>query len=150
MASQNQSLYSVAPVTYFESASFVDQVDFYSSVDIVVSPHGAQLTGIAFMPPCGSVMELSPKGYSVPEYFGSLAKSSGLQHSYIYMSEGDERKDYAASMRTLSLRETMRRINMCASPQLIVDAVQQLVEEWKQCQLRQSWSQSVATAPESW
>jgi hypothetical protein len=136
LASQNETLYSVAPVTYFESASFLDQVDFYSSIDIVVSPHGAQLTGIAFMSstPCGSVLELFPKGYSIPEYFGSLATSSGQHHSYFYMSQGNEMEENAMFMRGFENREASRRVDFCGTPSRIADAVRLLVEEWKQCQ----------------
>jgi hypothetical protein len=45
-----QSLVST-PVRYtlFETATFSDQIDFFSSVDILVSPHGAQLSGAAFL-----------------------------------------------------------------------------------------------------
>jgi hypothetical protein len=136
LASHNETLYSVAPVTYFESASFLDQVDFYSSMDIVISPHGAQLTGIAFMPACGSVMELFPKGYSLPMYFGSLATSSGLHHSYFYMSQGSEDEENTMFMSGSGNREASRRVDFCGTPSRIVDAVRLLVEEWKQCQIR--------------
>lgn len=136
LASQNETLYSVAPdVTYFESASFLDQVGFYSSMDIVISPHGAQLTGIAFMPACGSVLELFPKGYSIPKYFGSLATSSGLHHSYFYMSQGNETEENAMFMTSLENREASRRVDFCGTPSKTVEAVRLLVEEWKQCQV---------------
>ena len=134
--SNNETLYSVAPVAYFESASFLDQVDFFSYNDIVISPHGAQLTGIAFLPSCGSVMELFPKGYSIPEVFGSLAATSGLHHSYIYMSQGEETEENAIHMQGGPNREASRSVDFCGTPSQIVDAVQLLVEEWKQCQVR--------------
>lgn len=50
------------PVQYFEGLSFPQQVSFFRSVDIMISPHGAQLTGLPFMnAPCAHVVELFPK-----------------------------------------------------------------------------------------
>jgi hypothetical protein len=40
-------------VVYFEDKSFDEQLAFLSQTDILISPHGAQLTGIPFMPTCG-------------------------------------------------------------------------------------------------
>ena len=52
----------IIPVKYFEKADFEEQVSFFRSTDILISPHGAQLTGIAFMnAPCSHVLELFPK-----------------------------------------------------------------------------------------
>jgi hypothetical protein len=69
---------SSVTIKEFESASFADQVDFYSFVDILISPHGAQLAGLPFMPNCGGFVELMPKVYYRPKFFGSLATGSGL------------------------------------------------------------------------
>ena len=93
MASQNQTQCYVNPVTYFESASsFVDQeVDFYSSVDIVLSLHGAQLTVIAVMPPCSFVMDLFQVAHQI-----KLA--SVFLHSHV---RGRRTKRQSSSMRTL-------------------------------------------------
>ena len=53
---------------YFENSTFQEQVDFYSQLDVAVSPHGAQLTGIMFMTPCSAVLELFPDKYYMPLY----------------------------------------------------------------------------------
>ena len=76
----------------FESVSFmVDQVDFYSSINILISPHGAQLTGLPFMPNCGAlVVELMPKGYLLPNWFGGLAIGSGIGYGFVYMLGRDD------------------------------------------------------------
>lgn len=73
----------------FEGLPVKDQAFFFSSVDILISPHGAQLTGIPFMPNCGQVMEVTPKGYHIPYFFGSLANASGLGHGSVYNSLGN-------------------------------------------------------------
>lgn len=60
-------------VGYFEGAGFREQVSFFRSVDILITPHGAQLTGVAFMnAPCSHVLELFPKVRLVPFFFGFL------------------------------------------------------------------------------
>lgn len=49
-------------IEYFENQNFSDQVQFFRSVDILIAPHGAQLTGVAFMDaPCSHLLELFPK-----------------------------------------------------------------------------------------
>lgn len=49
-------------VEYFEGSDFVEQVSFFRSIEILVAPHGAQLTGVAFMnAPCSHLVELFPK-----------------------------------------------------------------------------------------
>lgn len=49
----------IVNVKNFESADFREQVTFFRSVDILISPHGPQLTGVAFInAPCSHVLEL--------------------------------------------------------------------------------------------
>lgn len=111
----------MVPVMYFEGKTFVEQVSFMSSTDIVISPHGAQLISLPFMPSGGAVLELFPPHYlndgtfvlffpihnCLPdqetlneshqnklhfiEYFGSLSAISGIEHNYIYL--GDDSLD---------------------------------------------------------
>lgn len=45
-------------VAYFEDKEFLEQVTFMMNTDILVSPHGAQLSSILFMPTCGGVFEV--------------------------------------------------------------------------------------------
>ena len=76
-------------VIFFEHLSFVEQVEFFRT-DIVLSGHGAQLTGIPFMKTanvtghCRQVLELSPFDYVLPYPFGLLTVGSGMSHSYVY------------------------------------------------------------------
>lgn len=60
-----------------------------SSTDILVSPHGAQLTNMFFMDRNSSVMEFFPKGWlklaGVGQYvYHWLASWSGMQHQGAY------------------------------------------------------------------
>jgi Glycosyltransferase 61 len=75
------------PVVYFEKAPFRSQVAVMGSVDILITPHGAQETGVAFLPRCGGVLELLPDGYFFPRFYGTLASTAGVEHAYIYLAK---------------------------------------------------------------
>lgn len=53
---------SIVNIKHFAESDFREQVSFFRSVDVLISPHGAQLTGVAFMnSPCSRVLEMFPK-----------------------------------------------------------------------------------------
>jgi hypothetical protein len=121
-------------LTYFEDATFAEQVEFFSSADILISPHGAQLTGLPFMPNCGTVLEIFPKGYYHPFYFGSLAAASGLNHNFISMTKkGDWRNEAARTMQTFKARKHAKREKMCPTTDAVVGVVKQLISQWQDC-----------------
>jgi hypothetical protein len=125
---QNDSSISV---TYFEGVvSFADQVNFYSSIDILISPHGAQLTGAAFLAPCSQLLEVFPHNYVIPDFFGSLATNVGASYAYLYLSDRPPPKETNTA---LSDRIHARATNLCPSTTTIVDAIQELIQDWRQC-----------------
>ncbi|PSS26189.1 Protein O-linked-mannose beta-1,4-N-acetylglucosaminyltransferase [Actinidia chinensis var. chinensis] len=72
-------------VAHPDNLTFCEQVKLMSLTDIVVSPHGAQLTNLIFMDKNSSVMEFFPKGWlklaGVGQYvFHWLASWSGMKH----------------------------------------------------------------------
>ena len=81
-------------VIFFENLSFVEQVEFFRRTDILVSGHGAQLTGVPFLKSdehdgrCKQVLELFPYDYVCPSFFGSLVVGTGMSHSYVYYDDG--------------------------------------------------------------
>jgi len=128
-----QSL-SSAPVSYktFEGASFEEQIDFFSSVDIIVSPHGAQLSGVPFMPSCGAVLELLPKSYHIHDFFGPLTSSANLTSSYLYLSDGDPIEEMK-NITSYELRKASRAASLCPPVSSIVASVQALIKRWESC-----------------
>lgn len=124
-------------VADFEKASFADQVSFYAMQDIVISSHGAQVTGVLFMPTCAGLLELFPQGYCLPQFFGSLALYSGLEYGYIYLSDGNSDHETKEAKRTLKGRIHARKLDLCPPVGKVVDAVEQLIEARRQC-LRQT------------
>lgn len=135
-------------IAYFEEADFHQQVEFMMQTDILISPHGAQLSTIFFMPSCGGVVEVFPPSYFVPNFFGPLAASSGLQHAYVYTGVDLETEWYRGGKILFGLRARSRKKDVClplgeeesvdddeeetASPSAL-QVIGQLVERWKSC-----------------
>jgi len=122
------------PMVFFEhNTTFADQVSFLRDTDVLISPHGAQLTGLPFMPDCGAVLEIFPVGYYLPYFFGSLAQASNLVHGYVSLTNGDWRTESAEGMQSQSARQKFRNAELCPNVETIVDAVQKLIQKRKAC-----------------
>ncbi|KAI4367491.1 hypothetical protein MLD38_023224 [Melastoma candidum] len=72
-------------VAYSHNLTFCEQVKLMSRTDILVSPHGAQLTNMFLMDRNSSVMEFFPKGWlelaGVGQYvYHWIASWSGMRH----------------------------------------------------------------------
>jgi hypothetical protein len=121
----------IIPLDYFEQKSFSEQVLFFQNVDILIAPHGAQLTGVPFMHgQCSQLLELFPKEYAVPSFFGSLAVQSSTAYSYLYLSDHSWQTEQAENLLN---RIHARATNLCPSPEAIVDSVQELIRDWQAC-----------------
>lgn len=118
-------------IEYFEQASFHDQVQFFSNHTIIISGHGAQLTGIAFSRPCTHLIEIFPNGYAIPEFFGSLATSSKVLYSYMYLS--DQSIDQQEKDMSLGVRMGARAKNLCPSTSAIISHVKERMKEQQSC-----------------
>ncbi|XP_008237234.1 PREDICTED: uncharacterized protein LOC103335977 [Prunus mume] len=85
-------------VAYSNNLTFCDQVRVMSLTDILVSPHGAQLTNMFLMNRNSSVMEFFPKGWlklaGVGQYvFHWMAGWSGMRHEGAWHDpDGDTRQ----------------------------------------------------------
>lgn len=121
-----------ADVVYFEEMTFLEQVKAMNAADIVISPHGGQLVSLPFMPTCGAVLEIFPKGLFIPEFFGSLAVASGLNHSVLY--QGPNRTgDIEVGMKNVRKRRQIRRRPVCVDIAKVVSFVLERIGEWRQC-----------------
>ncbi|KAL9244799.1 hypothetical protein vseg_018525 [Gypsophila vaccaria] len=82
-------------VAYSNNLTFCDQVKLMSRTDVLISPHGAQLTNMFLMNRNSSVMEFFPKGWlklaGVGQYvYHWIASWSGMDHRGAYRdTDGD-------------------------------------------------------------
>lgn len=133
-------------IQYFEGGvTFEEQTGFFANVDILISPHGAQLTGVPFLAnkPCTQMLEIFPENYLIPPFFGTLVRNSDIGYYYLYLSptsmenyttNDHEDASYAKVFGdTLESRVLARRANLCPAPNVIIDAVSVLMTSWRQC-----------------
>eukprot|EP00977_Amphora_coffeiformis_P019756 scaffold7428_cov153-Amphora_coffeaeformis.AAC.9 len=120
-------------IRYFEGADFLEQISFMMQTDIVISPHGAQLTSINFMPLCGGVFEIFPPGYWFPHFFGPLAASSGLSHGYVYTGYDLKKEWIKGGLKKRNVRHVARNLDVCAPLQTSLEVIGQMVDNWKTC-----------------
>jgi len=119
----------------FQSATFAEQVAFFASVDILLSPHGAQLTGIPFLPRCAAVVEIFPFGFSIPTFFGTLAQSSAIDHYFLYLGDGDGLNETAMLW---DQRGKYRDVNLCLKAESVVEGLHHLISRWRDCCLHEN------------
>ena len=81
-SSSSQAIIQLVP--HLDRWTFPQQFQLMSHTDILISPHGAQLSSLFLLPPCSSILELFGRGYSCPEFYGSLAAASGHVYAHIY------------------------------------------------------------------
>jgi len=122
---------------YFEDASFAEQVGYMNAHDLLVSPHGAQLWGIPFMPICSGILEIFPNGYYL-DTPAALAAAAGSEHMHIMLSARHglsipTEQDHAGegNMNYPNFRFHARETFLCPSPTGIVSGVWALA--WQRC-----------------
>jgi Glycosyltransferase 61 len=117
-------------IFYFEGKSYLEQIQFLMTSDIVITPHGAQLTGIPFMPPCSSALEFFPRNYLVADYFGSLATAAGVDHSFFYLGDDPipEEEQYHYYI-NIAFRDRVQ----CPQIERVMAAVTKQISNWHSC-----------------
>jgi hypothetical protein len=113
------------PVIYFEGTSFEDQVKTLSGIDILITGHGAQETGLPFMPDCGSVLEIFPDHYYYPRFFGTLAASAGLQHSFLNLAANTSEHSFWVM--------AGKALDICPHTNSIRRALEEMLARWHKC-----------------
>ncbi len=138
--SANVTSSSSVPVSlvYFEGQTFEEQVQFFQDIDILISPHGAQLTGLPFMAnkKCAKLIEVFPDKYLLPDYFGTLAVDSGIDYSYVYMSESPPNLHGSrgrVTPETARDRKSVRQKNICLDTNRILTMLYDATLHWCEC-----------------
>jgi len=73
----------VVEETFFEGKSFEYQIGFNNSHDIIIAPHGANLSSTPFIPDYGMVIECAHPEWIPYSFFSGLSLSSGKSHCII-------------------------------------------------------------------
>jgi Glycosyltransferase 61 len=128
MGNQTATTIAIRHTIFDDDTSFQHQIDLFHHTDILISPHGGQLTGIPFMPDCGAVIEIFAK-YYLPHFFGSLTTASQLSHGYIAMESEDPR----IAMKDVAARQAIRNCPVSPPKQLVDDAIHHMIGQWQTC-----------------
>lgn len=139
LSNESNSRFTVSPVLYFESASFLEQVQAFASTDILISIHGAQLTGIPFMPRCSSLLEIFPFQYRLPAYYGGLASAANISYHFVTFVNHTPEFDIISGRKNQSQAIIVRSQNFCLPVENISSLILQLVDEWKSCVRKQKF-----------
>ena len=130
-------------IEYFDvTKSFEEQIQILYSTDILISPHGAALTGIPFLPNCASVVEIFPFGMHLDTFFGTLSAISNVEHSYVYLtrdahSNQQRQMEVQYGMSTGESRQACRGANLCLPVQEMADVIMTIVKRWeRRCALQ--------------
>ena len=118
----------------FEDTPFLAQAHFFASIDLLITGHGAQETGIPFLPHCAAVLEIFPKGYFVPEFFGALSAISNHAHYYLYLGGHDWRAEVEQLRNGDTGNGTAGRgIDLCPPVDKIRHGIRALTRAWREC-----------------
>ncbi|OEU08012.1 hypothetical protein FRACYDRAFT_250232 [Fragilariopsis cylindrus CCMP1102] len=129
---------SAAGVHYlsnFDGLSLQEQIAFMHKIDILIGPHGAQLTSVPFIPECGGILELFAPGHYIPDFFGSLSRATGHYHIAYYTGNITNRvEEVLVGSQKLPARTQSRSNTITnADPNVIIHGVKKLISNWQTC-----------------
>jgi hypothetical protein len=132
----NHTLIDVHIRPGYKSVPFQQQALEMHQSDIIISPHGAQLTNLAFIRPCTAVLELFPKGYYLG-YFQPYVVNAGGVSFEGYPFDRDRLADTQPTIISVQKRVRARKFPIFTSPESVAHAFSQLVLDVLTC--RQGW-----------
>jgi Glycosyltransferase 61 len=124
--------FNVTYIPSFTGWTVRDQARAMHRADIILSPHGAQLTNAIFIRPCTVVLELYPYAYYVP-FFPSLVRSAAGIPWVAYPQCYDRYADRNQTMRDASHRVKVRSVPLFIAPHSIATNLLPMVQAHMQC-----------------
>jgi len=109
-----------------------DQAMEIHKADIIISPHGAQLTNLVFIHPCTAVLELFPRNYYLG-YFQPLVLSAGGISVDGYPSGRSPWLDTPEMIGEVTQRERIRKSPIHTSPASVVRALPNVISSIISC-----------------
>jgi len=111
--------------------SLQKQAQIIHTSDIIISPHGAQLTNLAFIRPCTVVAENFPQGYYLG-FFQSYVLAAG-GNSFEAYEEGRSAESDSHGVDILAERQRRRGMDILVSPISVVRALPRFIMEFSMC-----------------
>ena len=119
---------------YFDDKTFQEQIGWFASHDIVLTAHGAQETGLPFMPKCSALLEVFPFDYYVPEFFSALSDSTHVQH---FLLNNDRSRDPVAETKKSAEKfedeHKAKLTALCPATQNMLDNLLTAIRQWDSC-----------------
>lgn len=75
-----------------------EQVSAFSGAELVVSPHGAAMTNLVFLPSGAGIVELFPAGCVLPDFWRLACGVPGLRYRYLSAHGGPRRPTRAGTI----------------------------------------------------
>lgn len=126
---------TVADEAYFEALAPAAQAAWVHAADVVVSPHGAQLSNLVFARKCTAVLELFPRHFYMPGFYLALALQAGAVPFAGYATddpEGDRPGNRNQKGRYWFNRKFKYR-KTDANPAVVADALPALADARRAC-----------------
>lgn len=136
---------TVQYVPSMDGKTFLEQVEIFAGTDVFLSPHGAQWTGIPFLPNCAHTLEIFPPDYVVPKFYGSLVAAAGHHYSFLMSGLQDSYNrtalllDSTTNQTTVALNERRRArsSSICITEsgirEQMIPALQEMIHKWERC-----------------
>lgn len=129
----------------YDDYTFEEQAKHFHSVDVVISPHGAQLSNSVFLRPCTVVLELLPPSFYHPRKLTLAMEAGGIGY-YGYPHSGspiadtpDHDSETGAALGTKNGWRGVRDVKwILASTESIVYAIPELIQSGLSC--RYEWA----------
>ena len=112
--------------------SLVQQAEALHGADILISPHGAQLTNLAFIRRCTVVVELFPQSYFL-SFFSNLAVVAGAYSGYA--ADRSQFLDTSKCAPHDTCRGQARSVPIHASVASVFHALPRFICDFNQCRM---------------
>eukprot|EP00277_Geminigera_cryophila_P006631 CAMPEP_0179415628 /NCGR_PEP_ID=MMETSP0799-20121207/6336_1 /TAXON_ID=46947 /ORGANISM="Geminigera cryophila, Strain CCMP2564" /LENGTH=404 /DNA_ID=CAMNT_0021188385 /DNA_START=140 /DNA_END=1354 /DNA_ORIENTATION=+ len=111
--------------------SLQNQAHIMHTSDIIISPHGAQLTNLAFIRPCTVVAEIFPRGYYMNFFQPYVLAAGGI--SFEAYEEGRSVESDSHGVHILAERLRRRGTSILVSNVSVVRALPRFIMEFSMC-----------------
>ena len=120
----------------FQGYSLKEQAVAMHTADVIISPHGAQLTNTVFIRPCTVVLELFPRHYYYPKKGPLVMEAGGIAYDGYHFDGSPRSETPSFKSGGVTARTLLREVPITASPQSILFALPDLLHEVLTCRKR--------------